>query len=139
MKIDFNSPVTSQDIVDRNGKQASTTVASTGPSVTSLTEDRATLSTTVAPTGPSATGVSGDTGTSSNTVIPTGPTATSFTEDRATLSNTHTPVQSIVTQALQSPPVRQQKVDALRQQIASGEYKADPGKIAEGIIAESAS
>jgi negative regulator of flagellin synthesis FlgM len=94
MKIDFNTPVASQDMVERSGKQASNTVAPQGPSVT---------------------------------------------EDRATLSNTHTPVQTMVSQSMQSPGVRSEKVDALRQQIASGEYKADPGKIAEGIIAESAS
>jgi len=58
-------------------------------------------------------------------------------EDRATLSSDSPTVQSLVGQVLQTPAVRQDVVDSLRQQIGSGEYKVDAGKIAEGIIAES--
>jgi negative regulator of flagellin synthesis FlgM len=45
-------------------------------------------------------------------------------------------VKSLVSQALSTPEVRQEKVNALRQSISSGEYKLDPGKIAGAIISE---
>jgi flagellar biosynthesis anti-sigma factor FlgM len=45
-------------------------------------------------------------------------------------------MQELVGQALAVPDVRQDKVDAVRQAISSGEYKIDPARIASGIIAE---
>jgi flagellar biosynthesis anti-sigma factor FlgM len=45
-------------------------------------------------------------------------------------------MQSLVGQALATPEVRQDKVDALRQAVNSGEYKIDPEKIVAGLIAE---
>ncbi|MES2394217.1 MAG: flagellar biosynthesis anti-sigma factor FlgM [Acidobacteriota bacterium] len=94
MKIDFSSPVASQEVIDRTARQAS----------------------------------------SANSTASQG-----IAEDRATLSTAGQSVHSLVSQTMQTADVRQDKVSALRQQIASGEYKADPGKIAEGIIAEGGS
>ncbi len=64
-------------------------------------------------------------------------TSGAMAEDRATLSSDSPKVQSLVGQAMQTPEVRQDVVDALRQSVRSGEYKVDAGKIAEGILAES--
>ena len=57
-------------------------------------------------------------------------------EDRATLSSDAASVGSLVTTALNSPPVRQDKVDALRQAVSSGQYQIDPDKIASSMIDE---
>ncbi|MDR3735505.1 MAG: flagellar biosynthesis anti-sigma factor FlgM [Acidobacteriaceae bacterium] len=57
--------------------------------------------------------------------------------DRTTLSSDSLTVQSLTHKALQTPVVRQHVVDAVKQQIDSGEYKVAVDKIAEGIIAES--
>ena len=74
----------------------------------------------------------------SNTKAATGNVAanSSVSEDRTTFSSTSTSVKSLVSQALSSPEVRQDKVDALRQSISSGGYKKDPQKIAGAIISE---
>ncbi|HEY0309007.1 MAG TPA: flagellar biosynthesis anti-sigma factor FlgM [Acidobacteriaceae bacterium] len=64
-------------------------------------------------------------------------TSGAVAEDRATLSSDSQTVQSLVGQAMQTPAVRQDVVDAVRQTIRSGEYKVDAGKITEGILAES--
>jgi len=58
-------------------------------------------------------------------------------EDRATLSAGKANVETLATQALNSPEIRQDKIEALRQAIASGQYKVDPGAIAEAMIRES--
>jgi flagellar biosynthesis anti-sigma factor FlgM len=42
-------------------------------------------------------------------------------------------VQSLTSQALDSPEVRQDTVDALRQSVASGQYQVDPANIAAAI------
>jgi flagellar biosynthesis anti-sigma factor FlgM len=42
-------------------------------------------------------------------------------------------VQSLTSQALSSPEVRQGTVDALRQSVNSGQYQVDPTKIAAAI------
>lgn len=59
-------------------------------------------------------------------------------EDRATLTSDSTSVGSLVSAALKSPEVRQDKVDSLRQAVSSGQYKLDAGKIAASIIDEHA-
>ena len=56
-------------------------------------------------------------------------------EDRATLSSDSTSVGSLVTMALNTPS-RQDKVDALRQAVSSGQYQIDPDKIASAMIDE---
>lgn len=55
-------------------------------------------------------------------------------EDRATLTSGSTTVSSLVSKALESPEVRQDKVDNLRQAVESGQYKVEPGKIASSIL-----
>jgi flagellar biosynthesis anti-sigma factor FlgM len=57
------------------------------------------------------------------------------TEDRTTFHSDPTSVQSLTSQALNSPEIRQNKVDALRQSVGNGEYQIDPTKIAEAFIA----
>jgi negative regulator of flagellin synthesis FlgM len=58
-------------------------------------------------------------------------------EDKATLSGDSTNVQNLTTKALELPEVRQGKVEALRAAIKNGDYKIEPGKIAEAMIQQS--
>jgi len=58
-------------------------------------------------------------------------------EDTASLSFDRASVGSLVSQALSSTEIRQDKVDALRQAINSGEYKVEPGKIADAMLQQS--
>jgi negative regulator of flagellin synthesis FlgM len=55
-------------------------------------------------------------------------------EDRATLSSDSTSVGSLVSSALASPEVRQDKVDSLRQAVNNGQYDLDPGKTAASMV-----
>jgi negative regulator of flagellin synthesis FlgM len=59
--------------------------------------------------------------------------APAATQDRTTLSTSSSAVSALVSQAMASPEVRQDKVNALKQQIASGTYVINPSKIAQGI------
>jgi flagellar biosynthesis anti-sigma factor FlgM len=54
--------------------------------------------------------------------------------DRATLSSDSASSSSLASIALNSPQVRQDKVDSLTQSIASGKYELDPAKIASAMI-----
>jgi negative regulator of flagellin synthesis FlgM len=58
-------------------------------------------------------------------------------EDTASLSFDRTSVGSLVSQAIAAPDVRQDKIDALRQAISSGQFKVEPDKVAEAILQES--
>lgn len=58
-----------------------------------------------------------------------------FGEDSAQLSGTHIQVQALVSQALQFPEVRQEKVEALRQSVLSGRYQASSKQVAEAVFA----
>ena len=58
-------------------------------------------------------------------------------EDHATLTSDSTSVGSLVSTALNSPEVRQDKVDSLRQAINSGQYEIDPTSIAASMVGES--
>lgn len=60
---------------------------------------------------------------------------TASTEDRVTLASSGSTVQSLTTQAMNTPQVRQDKVDTLRQAISSGSYQLDSAKIASAISA----
>ena len=62
--------------------------------------------------------------------------ATGATVDRTSLSTSVPSVASLVTQAMQLPAIRQDKVNALREAISSGNYSVDAAKIA-GSIADS--
>jgi flagellar biosynthesis anti-sigma factor FlgM len=62
----------------------------------------------------------------------TGPQAT--TEDQVSFHSNSLSVQSLTSQALDSPQIRQGKVDALRQSVTSGTYQPDASKTAGAII-----
>ena len=55
-------------------------------------------------------------------------------EDTASLSFDHASVGSLVSQAMASSEVRQDKVEALRQALSNGQVKIEPDKIAEAIL-----
>jgi len=59
-------------------------------------------------------------------------------EDRATLTSDKASVSALVSAALNSPEIRQDKVASLQQAIASGQYELDPAKIAASMIDEHA-
>jgi flagellar biosynthesis anti-sigma factor FlgM len=58
----------------------------------------------------------------------------SATEDRTTLHSDSASVQALTSQAMKTPEVRQDKVDALSQSVKSGEYMADPSETAGAIL-----
>jgi flagellar biosynthesis anti-sigma factor FlgM len=60
----------------------------------------------------------------------------SKTEDRTTLGSGKTTVQSLTSQALQTPEIRQNKVSAIRESIKNGSYDLNPSKIASAMIAD---
>ena len=55
-------------------------------------------------------------------------------EDRATFTSDSTSVNSLVSAALNSPEIRQDKVDSLRLSVSSGQYELDPAKIASSMV-----
>jgi flagellar biosynthesis anti-sigma factor FlgM len=55
-------------------------------------------------------------------------------EDTASLSVDTLSISSLEAQALATPEVRQDKVDALRQSIQNGQYQVDPEQIAQAIL-----
>ena len=55
-------------------------------------------------------------------------------EDKTSLSLDTLSVSSLTTQAMESPSVRQDRVEALRQQVQNGEYNLDANKIAQAIL-----
>jgi negative regulator of flagellin synthesis FlgM len=59
-------------------------------------------------------------------------------EDRATLTSDSTSLSSLVSTALGSPEIRQDKVDSLRQAVSSGTYDLDPAKTAASMLDEHA-
>ena len=61
---------------------------------------------------------------------------TGATEDRVTLASAGPSVQSLTARAMQTPQIRQEKVDALRQAVASGSYAVDSEKTASAMAAE---
>jgi flagellar biosynthesis anti-sigma factor FlgM len=63
-------------------------------------------------------------------------TAGASEQDRATLSSDSASPSSLASIALNSPEVRQDKVNSLAQSIESGEYDLDPAKIASAMIDE---
>lgn len=59
----------------------------------------------------------------------------SATEDRVTLASAGATVESLTAQAMSTPQIRQNTVDALRQAISSGSYRPDSTEIASAISA----
>lgn len=60
------------------------------------------------------------------------------TGDRTTLSTGSSAVSPLVSQAMNTPEVRQELVQNLQQSIASGQYQLDPDQIAGAMIDEHA-
>lgn len=58
------------------------------------------------------------------------------TVDRTTFQTDSQSVQSLTSQAMQTPEIRQDKVDALSNAVRSGEYKADASKTASAIASQ---
>jgi len=56
--------------------------------------------------------------------------------DHATLTSDSASLSSLVGLALNSPEVRQDKIDSLSQSINNGEYELDPAKIASSMLDE---
>lgn len=58
--------------------------------------------------------------------------------DRTTLSSGSGSIGSLVSEAMKSPEIRQDKVSSLQQAIGSGQYQLDPEQIAGAMIDEHA-
>ena len=58
-------------------------------------------------------------------------------QDVTDFSHDNTDIQSLATQVLTTPTIRQDKVDALRQAIASGNYVVEPEKVADAMLQDS--
>jgi flagellar biosynthesis anti-sigma factor FlgM len=58
--------------------------------------------------------------------------------DRTTLSSGSGSIDSLVSEAMSSPDIRQDKVASLQQAISNGTYQLDPDKIAGAMIDEHA-
>lgn len=59
-------------------------------------------------------------------------------EDRTTLTSAQQSLSALVSTAMSSPGIRQDRVDSLKQAIESGNYQLDPDKIAASMIDEQA-
>jgi len=62
----------------------------------------------------------------------------SGSEDRTSFKSDAQSLNSLVSKALSSPEIREEKVASLQQAISSGNYKLDPQAIAGSIIDEHA-
>ena len=62
----------------------------------------------------------------------------SGTEDRTTFKSDTQSLSSLVSSALNSPEIREEKVASLQEAISSGNYKLDPQAIAGSMIDEHA-
>lgn len=60
------------------------------------------------------------------------------TGDRTTLTSGSAAISSLVSQAMSTPAIRQDKVQSLQQAIANGQYSIDPHQIAGAMIDEHA-
>lgn len=58
--------------------------------------------------------------------------------DRTTLTSGSAAVSSLVSEAMNTPSIRQDKVQSLQQAISSGQYQLDPDQIAGAMINEHA-
>ena len=58
--------------------------------------------------------------------------------DRTTLTSTQQSLNALVSTAMGSPEIRQDRVDSLKQAINNGQYELDPAKIASSMIDEHA-
>ena len=56
------------------------------------------------------------------------------TEDRVTLASNDALVRSLTAEAMETPQIRQDKVEQIRQTINNGSYNLDPQAIADAMI-----
>ena len=56
------------------------------------------------------------------------------TEDQISFRSDNLSVQSLTSQALKTPAIRQDKVDTLHQSVTSGTYQVDANKTASAMI-----
>jgi flagellar biosynthesis anti-sigma factor FlgM len=61
------------------------------------------------------------------------PSTQSVSQDRTTLHSGSSSVQSLASVALQSPEIRQDKVDSLRASVRGDEYQIDASRLADSI------
>jgi flagellar biosynthesis anti-sigma factor FlgM len=80
--------------------------------------------------GSTSAASSGKTGATASSAV-----ASPLGEDQAQLSGVHVQVQALVAQALQLPEVRQERVQALRQAVSSGQYQPSPQEVAGALLA----
>ena len=59
-------------------------------------------------------------------------------EDRTTLTSAQQSVSDLVSSAMSSPEIREEKVDTLTKAINAGKYQLDPEQIAASMIDEHA-
>ena len=59
-------------------------------------------------------------------------------EDRTTLTSDTQSLRSLVSAAMSSPEIREDRVASLQQAVSNGTYQLDPGKIASSMIDEHA-
>jgi|HubBroStandDraft_1064217.scaffolds.fasta_scaffold00210_29 flagellar biosynthesis anti-sigma factor FlgM len=78
-----------------------------------------------AQTGASGTAASGASGSGSDNISGL---------DQAQFSSDQTRSQSLATQVLEQPEVREDKVEALQQAIGSGQYSVPPSQIADALV-----
>jgi negative regulator of flagellin synthesis FlgM len=58
-------------------------------------------------------------------------------EDTANLCSGSANIDALTAKALETSEVRQDKIEALRQAVQSGQYKIEPDKIAQAMILQS--
>lgn len=61
-------------------------------------------------------------------------TSSPLGEDQAQLSGGHVQIQALVGQALQLPEIRLERVQALRQAVASGKYQPTSEEVAGALL-----
>jgi len=62
------------------------------------------------------------------------PATSALGEDQAQISGAHLQVQALAAQAAQLPEVREERVQALRQAVQSGQYHPSREKVAGAIL-----
>jgi flagellar biosynthesis anti-sigma factor FlgM len=79
------------------------------------------------------TGVSGAPADASGDVS-SSPSSNASAVDQARFSFDQARVQSLATEVLAQPEIRQEKVDTLQQAIGNGEYSVAPSQVADAIV-----
>jgi flagellar biosynthesis anti-sigma factor FlgM len=86
--------------------------------------------------GPAASQIASEQSASSKKVADHNRANTQFAEDTTSFSSDTVGLSALTSKAMETPEIRQDKVDSLRQSIQAGSYKIEPDKIADGILKE---